>query len=146
MQFHYLQICSSSMKTESHITHSLTNQLILGRKKWKLSGCCCLISHFRVPSVRAEWRSALHNALEGQASFGPDDVDEALAKASQRATDLEGAITSLLDTARYAPDWKTRESMLGWAEDVYRQAKGITKELRGHITLVEVSEGVSVCE
>jgi hypothetical protein len=82
--------------------------------------------------------------LEGQACLGPDDVDDALAKAQQRAEDLEATVTSLLDTARYAADWRTRESVLGWTEDAYRDAKGITKELRSHITLVEVR--VRECE
>jgi hypothetical protein len=76
--------------------------------------------------------------LEGQAALGPDDVDDALTKAQQRAEDLETTVASLLDTARYAADWRTRESVLGWTEDAYRDAKAITKELRSHITLVEV--------
>jgi len=79
--------------------------------------------------------------LEGPTALGPDDVNDALAKAQQRAEDLEATITSLLDTARYAADWRTRECVLGWTEDAYRDAKAITKELRSHITLVEVSEG-----
>lgn len=76
--------------------------------------------------------------LEGQSALTADDVDDALSKAQQRADDLDATVTSLLDTARYAADWRTRESVLGWTEDAYRGAKAITKELRSHITLVEV--------
>lgn len=70
--------------------------------------------------------------------MGPDDVDEALSRAQGRAVELECTVRGLLDTARYAPDWRTRECVLGWTEDAYRDAKGITKELRSHISLVEV--------
>ena len=90
---------------------------------------------------RAELRLSLQHALEDQACLAPEDIDDALTKAQGRASELETTVSCLLDTARYAADWRTRESVAGWVEDAFRDAKGITKELRSHISLVEVRSG-----
>jgi hypothetical protein len=42
-----------------------------------------------LPNCRAQWRSALHHVLEGQAALSPEDVDANLADAAARADDLQ---------------------------------------------------------
>lgn len=84
--------------------------------------------------------------LEGQAALTADDIETSLADAAARAEDLQAEMTSLLTAAHDADDWKARERVLGWVEDAFKRAKGITKELRSHLSLVEVRVEAGVLE
>lgn len=92
-----------------------------------------------VAVFRAQWRSALHHVLEGQASLSPDDIEASLAESTARAEDLQAELNGLITATREASSWKAREQCLGWMEEGYKRAKSITKELRSHLSLVEVS-------
>lgn len=97
--------------------------------------------HLLFGLCRAQWRSALHDVLEGQASLSPEEIDASLAESTARGEDLHAELTGLIAAVRDASSWKEREQCLGWVEDGYKRAKSITKELRSHLSLVEVSDG-----
>eukprot|EP00775_Hariotina_reticulata_P010188 gene10188-10348_t len=60
------------------------------------------------------------------------------AKESFQHDSIPGAeLTSLSTAAAQASDWKAREQVLTWLEEGFKRAKGITKELRSHLSLVE---------
>lgn len=76
--------------------------------------------------------------LEGQASLTPEDVEISLADSAALAEDLHHEVLEYARSAAEASSWRDREQCLGLLEDAYKRAKGITKELRSNLILVEV--------